>query len=197
MESDYPEGTPPRTTPPQKSKLKSPVAKEVEKLRNNELADKDIIDKLESDGFMLNNKETNSKKWVNPNITPAPISIINHDCNFSTPPPVKRIAEPFSSEKPQKFHKSNQRTNNENINTESIEDLNKTSKKQVNRQIVILKNIEPLKKFRNQRENIPWLYFSKHLDFSLEDFKIDFEKEVATFRPTTIFIRHTDFKFQN
>ena len=187
MESDYLEGTPPRTTPPQKSKLKSPVAKEVEKLRNNGLADKDIIDKLiESDGFTLNNKETNSKKWVNPNITPAPNSIINEACNFSTLPPVKRIAEPISSEKPQKFHKSNHRTNNENSNNESTEDLNKTSKKQVNRQIVILKNIEPLKKFCNQRENIPWLYFSKHLDFSLEDFKIDFEKEVATFRPTTI-----------
>ena len=50
MESDDPEGTPPRATPPQK--LKIPVAKEVEKLRNNGLADEDIIDKLiESDGF--------------------------------------------------------------------------------------------------------------------------------------------------
>ena len=45
MESDVPEGTPSRVTPLQKSNLKSPVAKEVEKLRNNGLADKDIIDK--------------------------------------------------------------------------------------------------------------------------------------------------------
>ena len=36
------------------------------------------------------------------------------------------------------------------------------------------------------KENIPWLFFSKHLDFSLDDFKIDFEKGIATFRPTTI-----------
>ena len=151
------------------------------------MADKDIIDRLiESDGFTINNKETNPKKLVNPNITPAPNSIINQASNFNTPPPVKRIAEPISSEKPKKMRKSSQRTNSENNNTENIEDLSMTSKKQINRQIVILKNIEPLKKFRNQRENIPWLYFSKHLDFSLDDFKIDFEKEIATFRPTTI-----------
>ena len=187
MESDDPEGTPPRATPPRESKLKSLVAKEVEKLRNNGLSDKDIIDRLiESDGFTLNNKETNSKKRVNPNIIPAPNSIINQVCNFNTPPPVKRIVEPISSEKSQKIRKSNQRTNNENNNVENIEDLSMTSKKQINRQIVIIKNLGPLKKFQNQRENIPWLYFSKHLVFSLEDFKIDFEKEIATFRPTTI-----------
>ena len=188
MESDDPEGTPPRATPPQKSNLKSPVAKEVEKLRNNGLADKDIIDKLiESDEFTINNTETIPKKSVNPNITLAPNNITNRAFNFNTPPPVKRIAEPISNEKPQKMRKSSQRTNSENNNTENTEDLNKTSNRQINRQIVILKNIELLKKFRNQKENIPWLFFSKHLKvFSLDDFKIDFEKGIATFRPTTI-----------
>ena len=62
MESDDPERTPLRVAPPQKSNLKSPVAKEVEKLRNNGHTDKDIIDKLiESDGFTTNNTETISK----------------------------------------------------------------------------------------------------------------------------------------
>ena len=50
-----------------------------------------------------------------------------------------------------------------------------------------MKNIELLKKFRNQRENIAWLLFSKHRkEFSLDNFKIDFEKGIATFRPTAI-----------
>ena len=179
---------PPRATPPQKSNLKSPVAKEVEKLRKNGLADKDIIDKLiESDEFTINNTETIPKKSVNLNITLTPNNITNRAFNFNTPPPVKRITEPISNEKPQKMRKSSQRTNSENNNIENAEDLNKTSNKQINRKIVILKNIELLKKFRNQRENIPWLFFSRHLkDFSLDDFKIDFEKRIATFRPTTI-----------
>ena len=100
MESDDPEGTPPRATPPQESKLKSLVAKEVEKLRNNGLSDKDIIDRLiESDGFTLNNKETNSKKRVNPNIIPAPNSIINQVCNFNNPPPVKTYSRTYQQRK--------------------------------------------------------------------------------------------------
>ena len=122
------------------------------------------------------------RKAIIPNITLAPNNITNQASNFNTLPPVKRIAEPISNEKPQKIRKSSQRTNSENT-----EDLNKTSNRQINRQIVILKNIELLKKFRNQKENIPWLFFSKHLKvFSLDDFKIDFEKGIATFRPTTI-----------
>ena len=43
------------------------------------------------------------------------------------------------------MRKSSQRTNSENNNTENIEDLSMTSKKQINRQIVILKNIEDLR----------------------------------------------------
>ena len=53
------------------------------------------------------------------------------------------------------MRESSQRTNSENNNTENSKDRNKTSKKQINQQIVILKNIELLKKFRNQKENIP------------------------------------------
>ena len=85
---------------------------------------------------------------------------------------------------------SSQRTNSENNNTENSKDQNKTSKKQINQQIVILKNIELLKKFRNQKENIPWWFFSKQPDFFLDDFKIDFEKGIASFKPTII----QDFK---
>ena len=88
MESDDPKGTPPRATPPQKSNLKSPVAKEMEKLRNNGFADKDVIDKLiESDGFTINNTETIPKKSVNPKLTLAPNNITNLASNFNTPPP--------------------------------------------------------------------------------------------------------------
>ena len=58
MESDDPEMTPPRAAPPRKLNLKSPVAKRVEKVRNNGHTDKDIIDKLiESDGIAINNTE--------------------------------------------------------------------------------------------------------------------------------------------
>ena len=88
MESDDQKGTPPRATPPQKSNLKSPVAKEMEKLRNNGFADKDVIDKLiESDGFTINNTETIPKKSVNPKLTLAPNNITNLASNFNTPPP--------------------------------------------------------------------------------------------------------------
>ena len=58
MESDDPERSPPRAAPPQRSNLKSPVAKEVKKLRNNRHTDKDIIEKLiESDRFTINNTD--------------------------------------------------------------------------------------------------------------------------------------------
>ena len=125
MESDDPEGPLPRATPPKKSNLKSPVAKEVEKLRNNGLADKDIIDKLiESDGFTISNTETIPKKSVNPNITLAPDDTTNQASNFNIRPPVKRITEPISNEKPQKMSKSSQQTNSESNNTENTEDLN-------------------------------------------------------------------------
>ena len=50
-----------------------------------------------------------------------------------------------------------------------------------------MKNIELSKQFRNQRENISWLFFLKHLkDFSLDGFEIGFEKGIATFRPAII-----------
>ena len=90
MDSDDPEGTQPRATPLQKSNLKSPVVKDVEKLRNNGSANKDIIDRLiESDGFTINNTETNPKISVNSNITLAPNNITNQASNFNTLPPVK------------------------------------------------------------------------------------------------------------
>ena len=107
MDSDDPEGTSPPATPLQKSNLKSPVTKEMEKLRNNGLADKDIIDMLiESDGFTISNTESIPKKSVNSNIALAPNNIMNQVSNFNTPPPVKRIVEPISNEKPQKMCKS-------------------------------------------------------------------------------------------
>ena len=133
MESDDPERTPPRATPPQKSNLKSPVTKEVEKLRNNGHTDKDIIDKLiESDGFTINNIETISKKSVKPTITLTPNNLTNQAPNLNIPPPVKHIAEPVSNEKPQKMWKSSHQINNENNGTENTTDLNETSNKQIN-----------------------------------------------------------------
>ena len=85
------------------------------------------------------------------------------------------------------MRKSSQQLNSKNSDAKNVVDLDKLSNKQINQQIVILKNIELLKKFLNQKENIPWLLFSKPLkDFSLDKFKIDFGKGIATFRPTTI-----------
>ena len=171
MESDDPEGTPPRATPPHKSNLKSPVAKEVEKLRNNGLADKDILDKLiESDGFAINNAETIPKKSVNPNITPAPNNITNQASNFNSPPPVKRIAKPISDEKHQKMRKSSQGTNIENNNTEYTEDLNKTSNIQINRQIVILKNRTFKRNSKSKRKHTLVILFETPKRFFLKRF---------------------------
>ena len=83
--------------------------------------------------------------------------------------------------------KFSQQINSENSGAENAVDLGKSSNKHVNQQIVILRRIEFLKKFHNQKENITWLFLPKHLkDFSLDDFKIDFEKAIATCRPTTI-----------
>ena len=92
------------------------------------------------------------RKAIIPNITLAPNNITNQASNFNTPPPVKRIAEPISNEKPWKMRKSSQRTNSENNNPENTEDLNKTFKKQINREIVILKNIELLNNIWNQKK---------------------------------------------
>ena len=39
-----------------------------------------------------------------------PNSITNQASNFNTPPPVKRIAEPITNEKPEKMRKSSQQT---------------------------------------------------------------------------------------
>ena len=147
MEIYDPERTPPRVSPPQKSNLKSQVAKEVEKLRNNEHTDKDIKDKLiESDGFTINNTETISKISIRSTITLAPNSLTNHALSLKALTPVNRIAEPISNEKPQKMRKSSQQSNSENSGTENVVDLDKSSNKQINQQIVILKNIELLKK---------------------------------------------------
>ena len=147
MEIYDPERTPPRASPPQKSNLKSQVAKEVEKLRNNEHTDKDIKDKLiESDGSTINNTETISKISIRSTITLAPNSLTNHALSLKALTPVNRIAEPISNEKPQKMRKSSQQINSENSGTENVVDLDKSSNKQINQQIVILKNIELLKK---------------------------------------------------
>ena len=148
-----------KASPPQKSNLKSPVAKEVEKLRNNGHTDKDIKDKLiESDGFTINNTETISKIPIRSTITLAPNSLTNHVPSLKAPTPVNRIAEPIWNEKPQKLWKSSQKINSENSGTENVVDLDKSYNKQINQQIAILENIELLKK-----GNIACLFFSKHL----------------------------------
>ena len=127
MESDDSERIPSRSAPSPKKKLKSPVAREVEKVRSNGHRDKVIIDKLiEPDGFTINNTETTSKSFVKPTFRSASNVPINQVHSLKIPPRSRK-----------KRQKSSQQVNSDNSDVENLVDLNKTSNKQINQQIVI------------------------------------------------------------